>query len=104
MRETAPGATPGLLRLAQHRQKGQQRMVKATAAVSEASSNELDEMAEMDELTARHRDLERQIAALDRHLSLSSAEQIERTRLKKEKLRVKDRLQLLQARTTLTGA
>jgi hypothetical protein len=72
-------------------------MVKATAAVSPASSDELVE------LMARHRDLERQIAALDRHLSLSSAEQIERTRLKKEKLWVKDRLQLLQARTTLTG-
>ncbi|HEY0713521.1 MAG TPA: YdcH family protein, partial [Polyangia bacterium] len=63
-------------------------MVKATAAMPEASSDELLE------LTARHRDLERQIAALDRHLSLSSAEQIERTRLKKEKLWVKDRLQL----------
>ena len=74
-------------------------MVKATAAVSES----LESSDEMIELTARHRDLERQIATLDRHLSLSSAEQIERTRLKKEKLWVKDRLQLLQARTTLTG-
>ena len=58
---------------------------------------------EVNDLTARHRELERKIATLDHHLALSSAEQIERTRLKKEKLWVKDRLQALQARTTLTG-
>ena len=53
---------------------------------------------EVGELTARHGDLERRLHALDRHLALSAEEQLERTRLKKEKLRVKDRLMLLEAR------
>lgn len=53
---------------------------------------------EVDQLTARHRDLERQLNVLDRHLALSAEEQLERTRLKKEKLRVKDRLLLLETR------
>jgi hypothetical protein len=53
---------------------------------------------EVGELTAQHQDLERRLHALDRHLALSAEEQLERTRLKKEKLRVKDRLALLEAR------
>jgi hypothetical protein len=53
---------------------------------------------EVGELTARHQDLERRLHALDRHLALSAEEQLERTRLKKEKLRVKDRLLLLETR------
>ena len=44
-----------------------------------------------------HEDLERRLADLDRHLSLTTEEQVERVRLKKEKLRVKDRLQQLGA-------
>jgi hypothetical protein len=50
---------------------------------------------ELDGLKQRHQDLERRLAALDRHLSLTSAEQTERARLKKEKLQVKDRILLL---------
>jgi hypothetical protein len=53
---------------------------------------------EVGELTARHQDLERRLHALDRHLALSAEEQLERTRLKKEKLRVKDRLAFLETR------
>lgn len=53
---------------------------------------------EVQALTARHQELEKRLAALDRHLALSADEQLERTRLKKEKLRVKDRLLLLEAR------
>ena len=53
---------------------------------------------EVEALTARHQELEKRLAALDRHLALSAEEQLERTRLKKEKLRVKDRLLLLEAR------
>lgn len=75
-------------------------MVKAAAAAQDSSISQSETSNEMKELTARHRDLERQIATLDRHLALSSAEQIERTRLKKEKLWVKDRLQALQSRIT----
>ena len=43
-------------------------------------------------LERQHTELARQLAALDRHLSLTPDEQIEQRRLKKEKLRVKDQL------------
>lgn len=72
-------------------------MVKA-AATAEESGLENGVMQEMDALLARHQDLERQLAALDRHLALSADEQLERTRLKKEKLRLKDRILLLESR------
>ena len=48
-------------------------------------------------LKQRHDELERRLAALERHLSLSPEEQMERSRLKKEKLRTKDELQRLGA-------
>ena len=51
--------------------------------------------SELDGLKQRHQDLEKRLAALDRHLSLTTAEQSERVRLKKEKLQVKDRIQIL---------
>ena len=47
-------------------------------------------------LTARHRELEKRLAALDRYLALSAEEQLERTRLKKEKIWIKDRLLRLE--------
>ena len=50
---------------------------------------------EMVELRERHGQIERRLAELDRHLSLTPDEQLERARLKKEKLRAKDRLALL---------
>jgi hypothetical protein len=43
-------------------------------------------------LEHEHTELERQLAVLDRHLSLTPAEQIEQRRLKKQKLLVKDQL------------
>lgn len=46
----------------------------------------------VEELRQRHRELDQQLAVLDRRLSLTAAEQIERVRLKKEKLLIKDRL------------
>jgi hypothetical protein len=52
---------------------------------------------ELDGLKQRHEDLERRLATLDRHLSLTSAEQTERAHLKKEKLQVKDRILVLTA-------
>jgi hypothetical protein len=73
-------------------------MVKAAATAP------LDLTHEIDELTTRHHELERQLAALDRHLALSAEEQLERTRLKKEKLRVKDRLLLLESRARSPGS
>ena len=52
---------------------------------------------EVVELRERHGEIERRLAELERHLSLTSDEQIERARLKKEKLRTKDRIALLTA-------
>ncbi|HXU64262.1 MAG TPA: YdcH family protein [Polyangia bacterium] len=48
-------------------------------------------------LRERHGELERRLAQLERHLSLTPDEQIERSVLKKEKLRTKDALQRLSA-------
>jgi len=68
-------------------------------------------MVELVELRERHSQLERRLSELDRHLSLTPDEQLERARLKKEKLRTKDRIVLLAAesaagssRTTVSGA
>jgi hypothetical protein len=52
---------------------------------------------EMVQLRERHGEIERRLTELDRHLSLSPDEQLERARLKKEKLRNKDRIALLAA-------
>jgi hypothetical protein len=43
-------------------------------------------------LKERHGELERRLAELDRHISLTPDEQVERSRIKKEKLLTKDRL------------
>ena len=43
-------------------------------------------------LRARHDEIEKRLSELERHLSLTPDEQIERSQLKKEKLRAKDRL------------
>ena len=47
-----------------------------------------DDTAEQERagLEKRHEELERRLADLDRHLSLTTEEQVERIRLKKEKL------------------
>jgi hypothetical protein len=52
-------------------------------------------MTEIDTLRQRHKELEDALATIDAHLSLTAKEQAERARLKKEKLAVKDRIQLL---------
>jgi uncharacterized protein YdcH (DUF465 family) len=54
-----------------------------------------DPMAEMTRLKARHGEIERRLTELERHLSLTADEQIERARLKKEKLWSKDRMAIL---------
>ena len=51
----------------------------------------------MVQLKERHDELEKRLAELERHLSLTPEEQVERSRLKKEKLRTKDRLTQLTA-------
>lgn len=52
---------------------------------------------QMVRLRERHGELERRLAELERHLSLTPDEQVERAVLKKEKLRTKDALQRLSA-------
>ena len=46
-------------------------------------------------LKGRHTEIERRLLELDRHLSLTADEQLERAQLKKEKLRSKDRIAML---------
>ena len=52
-------------------------------------------MTEIDALRQRHKELEDALAAIEAHLSLTAKEQAERAKLKKEKLAIKDRIQLL---------
>jgi len=56
-----------------------------------------DGAGEVDRLKARHDEIEKRLTELERHLSLTPDEQIERSQLKKEKLRAKDRLTQLSA-------
>jgi len=55
-------------------------------------------MTEIDALRQRHKELEEALSAIEAHLSLTAKEQSERAKLKKEKLAVKDRIQLLLAK------
>jgi uncharacterized protein YdcH (DUF465 family) len=50
---------------------------------------------EMVQLKERHSEIERRLSELERHISLTPEEQLERAGLKKEKLRSKDRLAVL---------
>jgi uncharacterized protein YdcH (DUF465 family) len=64
------------------------------------AKNGVDPGVEVDQtarLRQRHDELEKRLAELERHLSLTPEEQIERSQLKKEKLRTKDELQRLGA-------
>ena len=47
---------------------------------------------EMVQLKERHGEIERRLLELERHISLTPDEQLERAQLKKEKLRSKDRI------------
>lgn len=51
-----------------------------------------DRHATLTSLEAEHRELEARLAELERHLSLTPEEQLERARLKKLKLVTKDRI------------
>ena len=52
----------------------------------------------LDELTAEHRRLDERVRELERRVSLTPTEQVELSRLKKEKLRTKDRIRAATAR------
>jgi hypothetical protein len=50
----------------------------------------------INQLTAEHRAIKARIRELNKHLSLTSAEQVEYAQLKKLKLRAKDRIRMLE--------
>ena len=54
-----------------------------------------DEMGTLESLQTLHRAAEQRLLELDRHVWLSSDEQVELARLKKEKLQLKDRMRNL---------
>ena len=54
-------------------------------------------LVELAQLRERHSEIQRRLSELERHLSLTPDEQLERARLKKEKLRTKDELTRLGA-------
>ena len=60
--------------------------------------DDIGSVEDLEALRNQHKDLECKLAALDRHVSLTAREQAERARLKKEKLAIKDRIQLLLSR------
>lgn len=62
-----------------------------TGSVVEAAEVE----QEIVRLKERHLEIEKRLTELDRHISLTPDEQVERAGLKKEKLRSKDRIALL---------
>ena len=57
-------------------------------------------MTEIDTLKQRHKELEEALCSIDSHLSLTTREQSERAKLKKEKLAIKDRIQMLLAKSS----
>jgi uncharacterized protein YdcH (DUF465 family) len=59
---------------------------------------------EMGKLKERHDEIEKRLSELERHLSLTPDEQVERVQLKKEKLRAKDRLAILSASLALRAS
>jgi uncharacterized protein YdcH (DUF465 family) len=52
---------------------------------------------ELERLRTEHAQLESRLRELERHLSLSPAEQVERINLKKAKLQLKDQIKKLEA-------
>lgn len=59
-------------------------------------SDGLDTQVQIDRLTDQHRALKIRLKKLDRRLSLTSAERVERAQIKKMKLLTKDRIHSLR--------
>lgn len=57
-----------------------------------STSAEVSKQALLDELTAEHRRLDEQVQLLERRRALTPSEQVEMSRLKKQKLLTKDRI------------
>jgi uncharacterized protein YdcH (DUF465 family) len=60
------------------------------------ATEQLSRQEQLARLTDQHRALKERLKELDKHLSLTSAEQVERAQLKKMKLRTKERILRLQ--------
>ena len=60
--------------------------------------NARDVLAHLEQLKQEHAKMELKLRELERHLSLSPEEQLERTRLKKAKLLLKDSIAQLEPR------
>jgi uncharacterized protein YdcH (DUF465 family) len=54
-----------------------------------------DKASLIEQLTAEHRALKARLRELEKHIALTSAEQVEYAQLKKLKLRTKDRIRML---------
>jgi uncharacterized protein YdcH (DUF465 family) len=63
--------------------------------IDEGSAAGSDAETEILRLKTRHTEIEKRLSELEHHLSLTSDEQLERARLKKEKLWSKDRMAVL---------
>lgn len=63
--------------------------------VEQSTTHSSPRQQQIDALYAEHRALKQRLRELDRHLSLTSAEQVEYVQLKKLKLRAKDQIRLL---------
>jgi uncharacterized protein YdcH (DUF465 family) len=64
-----------------------------------ARMDQLSSAENLETLRNQHHSLETRLAVLDRQLTLTTEEQAERVRLKKQKLAIKDRIQFLLAQT-----
>lgn len=63
----------------------------------QTASVELSRQEQLEQLHDQHRALKARLKELERHLSLTSAEEVERAELKKMKLLTKERILRLQA-------
>ena len=57
-----------------------------------STTTQPSKQTQLEELTAEHRRLDERLQLLERRRALTAAEQIEMTRLKKQKLLTKDRI------------
>jgi hypothetical protein len=70
-------------------------MERFREGIDEGSAGSSDVETEILRLKVRHTEIEKRLSELEHHLSLTSDEQLERARLKKEKLWSKDRMAVL---------
>lgn len=59
-------------------------------------ANVVSNQSQLKQLVAEHQELKARLRSLNRHVALTSAEQVEVAQLKKLKLRTKDRIRLLE--------